>query len=92
MPTPSLTTEYVLAAIATVVGLFLTQGVIDNKTGQLVTGLASVFVPLGIVLARSIFKGHQAQASSRLEAAQINAAATREAHAPRSHAAPRAAK
>lgn len=92
MPSPALTPTYLLAAVTTVVTLFVTQNVIDNRTGQLVAGLAGVLIPLGFAIAATILKGHQAQASSRLEAAQINAAATREAHAPRSHAAPRAAK
>lgn len=91
MPSPALTPTYILAAIAAVVTLFITQNVIDSRTGQLVSGLAAVFVPLAFVVAESILKGHQAQASSRLKAAEISAAATRDAHALRPHA-PRAAK
>lgn len=91
MPSPALTPTYILAAIAAVVTLFITQNVIDSRTGQLVSGLAAVLIPLAFVVAESILKGHQAQASSRLEAAQIVATATRAAHVPRAPA-PRGAK
>lgn len=91
MPSPALTPTYLIAAVVAVVGLFVTQGLLDNGTGQLVSGLAVVLIPLAFVIAESILKGHQAQASSRLEAAQITATATRAAHVPRAPA-PRAAK
>lgn len=88
MPSPALTPTYILAAIAAVVTLFITQNVIDSRTGQLVSGLAAVFVPLAFVVAESILKGHQAQATSRLEAARIQSDAVRAARpVPRSHAA-----
>lgn len=68
MPTPSLSTAYILALIGTVVGLFVSQNVVTNNTAQLVTGLAAAFVPLGLALAHSIFHAH-------VEAAKIHAAA-----------------
>lgn len=66
MSTPSLTPAYILAVITTVVGLFVTQGLISNGTEKLVTGLAAAFVPLGIALAHSLFHAH-------VQAAKINA-------------------
>lgn len=71
MPAPSLTPAYALAAITTVVGLFLTQGLIDNRTGQLVTGLAVVIIPAAFAVATAVLKGHQTQAASRIQAAHI---------------------
>lgn len=74
MPSPALTPTYVIAAVTTVVALFATQGLIDSATGQLVTGLAAVLIPLAFVVAESILKGHQTQATSRIEAARIQTA------------------
>jgi hypothetical protein len=71
MPKPTLTPAYILAAITTVVALFLTQGLIDSKTEKLVTGLAAVLVPAIFVLAHALFHG-------RVQAATIQATATRE--------------
>lgn len=74
MPTPSLSTTYILALISTVVGLALTQSLITNSTAQLITGLAAAFVPVILALAHSIFHAH-------VEAAKIGATKTSRSHA-----------
>jgi len=66
MPTPSLTTAYILALVATVVALALTQGFITDSTAKLVTGLAAAFVPVILALAHALFHG-------RVQAAKIHA-------------------
>lgn len=76
MPAPSLTPAYALAAVTTLVGLFVTQGVIKNSTGQLVTGLAFVIIPAAFAVGFAVLKGHQTQAAAHIEAAHINAGAT----------------
>lgn len=70
MPTPSLSTAYILALVATVVGLAVTQGFITNGTAQLVTGLAAAFVPAILALAHTLFHAH-------VQAAKLTAAAAR---------------
>src|SRR2546423_15582178 len=47
---PSLKASYIVALITTVVGLFATQGLIDNGTAKLVTGLAAALVPPAFAL------------------------------------------
>jgi hypothetical protein len=53
-----LSTTYILAVIASVVSLALTQSLITNGTAQLVTGLASTLVPLILALAHSLVHAH----------------------------------
>lgn len=90
MPAPSLTPAYAIAAVTTIVGLFLTQGLIDNRVGQLVTGLAVVIIPAAFAVATAVLKGHQTQAASRIQAAHIAPPAL-ETPARKTHAKPAAA-
>ena len=62
MPSPSLSTTYILAVISSIVSLALTQSLITNGTAQLVTGLASTLVPLILALAHSLVHAHVAAA------------------------------
>lgn len=67
LPTPSLSTTYLLALVTTVAGLAVTQGLITNGTAQLVSGLAAAFVPAILALAHTLFHAHT-------QAARINVA------------------
>jgi hypothetical protein len=62
MPSPSLTTTYLLAVVSTICSLAVTQSLISNQTAQLVTGLASALVPALLALGHSIVHAHVAAA------------------------------
>ncbi len=56
--TPNLTFTYLMSAVTSIVGLLISQETIDNRTGQLVTGLAAILIPVGLAIAHSIHQGH----------------------------------
>lgn len=58
-----------VAAIASTASLLFTQALIDNRTEKLVTGLASIWIPLGYLLIAAVM--HAAHA--RVTAARIAA-------------------
>jgi hypothetical protein len=53
---PSLTPEYLLAGLTTLVGLFATQGLISNGLEKLITGSAAVLLPLGFLVGQALIK------------------------------------
>lgn len=57
---PSVLPEAVLSAVSTLVGLFATQGLITNNTEKLVTGSASVLVPLLFLAGQALIKAAHA--------------------------------
>src|SRR5208283_6056165 len=76
---PSLTVPAVLSAIASLTALGLTQGLISNKTAQLIGGLAAIVVPwafLGIYALVKLVAHHSASsAAATVHAARITAEA-----------------
>jgi hypothetical protein len=56
-----------LTGTVTIAGLLFTQGIIDNRTEKLVTGIAVVVIPLGAQLANAIHH----LAGARVTAARI---------------------
>lgn len=67
---PQLTPEYVLAAVGTIVGLFVSQGLIDNRFSKIIVGVASVVVPL-------VLAGISAWARTQAHKAKLTFAAER---------------
>lgn len=54
--TPTLTPEYLIAAATTLASLFLTQGLITNNTEKIISGTASVAVPLAFLVGQAAIK------------------------------------
>jgi len=61
----SLNVTTIMAAITTIVGLAVTQGFITDHTAQLVTGLASAFAPVIILVAHTFFHANVSAAKIR---------------------------
>lgn len=72
VPAPTLTPEYAIAALTTLVGLFATQGLISNGTEKIITGVASVLLPLVFVIVQAVLKSqaHKATVAIKLARAQ----------------------
>ena len=65
-PAPPLV-ALLIAGASSAAALFVTQGLISNRTEKLVTGLASILIPLGYLVLTGVV--HHAQA--RVTAARI---------------------
>lgn len=80
LPPPSLTQAYIAAAVAAIVSLCLTQKFITDATAQLITGIASIAIPLVIVGIHAIVQAsaHSAHvgAQSAREVADLAPAVT----------------
>jgi hypothetical protein len=66
---PTLTVEYVIGLVTMLGGLFATQGLITNGTEKLITGLASILVPLAIVGVQAVLKSHAHTAKAKVREA-----------------------
>lgn len=67
LPAPALTQAYLAAAVAAIVALCLTQKFITDATAQLITGIASIAIPLVIVGIHAIVQAsaHSAYVGAR---------------------------
>ena len=67
LPAPALTQAYLAAAVAAIVALCLTQKFIIDATAQLITGIASIAIPLVIVGIHAIVQAsaHSAHVGAR---------------------------
>lgn len=45
---------YLIASVSAVVGLFVSQGILDPRIEKIIGGLAAILLPLGYVLANAI--------------------------------------
>ncbi len=52
---PKITPAYLVGAVTAAVGLFATQGFIQNITEKLVCGLAAIIIPVAFVVAHTLF-------------------------------------
>lgn len=59
---PDITAAQILAGITTVVGLFVSQGVITNGQEKLITGIAAVVLPLVLVAADAVIRHGRSRA------------------------------
>lgn len=71
MADPQMTPAYILTLITTIVGLFVSQGLITNHTEKLVTGLASGLVPLAILAVHAFVKSRAHTAKLSLRTARL---------------------
>lgn len=69
MKTPDITPAQIIAGISTVIGLLVTDQWIDGRLGKLLTGLASVLVPVGFLIADAVIRHGRA----KIEAAKVAA-------------------
>lgn len=77
MTHPDITPAQVVAAIGGIVGVLLTATVIDGQTAKLVTGLASILVPIGFVIADAIIRhGRSKVAAAMVASGDAGAAST----------------
>lgn len=60
--TPDITPAQVLAAVSAIVGLFVTQRYIDERLAQLITGIASIVLPLVWVAADALIRHGRSRA------------------------------
>lgn len=56
MTTPSITPAQVLSSVVAVLGLLVTQGLIDNGAEKLIGGLASIVIPAAWQLADAVIR------------------------------------
>lgn len=56
MKTPDLTPAQIISTLTAILGLFVTQGLVDNNTEKLIGGLASIVIPLIWQLADAIIR------------------------------------
>jgi len=56
--------QYLITAVTTATALFVTQGLVDNRTEKLVTGLASILIPLGYLLLVSVLHAKDGRITS----------------------------
>lgn len=64
LKTPDITPAQLLAMVATIVGLLVSQGVIDNNRAQVITSIASIAIPIILVIADAIIRHGRARAFS----------------------------
>lgn len=62
MKTPDITPAQILAALSAVIGLFCTQGLIDNNTEKLLGGAASILIPMTWKIADAIIRHGRSRA------------------------------
>ncbi len=62
LATPDFSPVQIASAITAIVGLFVSQGLIDNDRAQLITGLAAIVVPMIWMLADAIIRHGRARA------------------------------
>jgi hypothetical protein len=56
--------QYVITAISSAVALLATQGLIDNRWEKLVTGLASILIPLGYLVYAAVVHASNARVTA----------------------------
>jgi uncharacterized membrane protein len=59
---PDITPAQVIAVITSLVGLFVSQGFIDNNLSQLIVGVASIIVPFGWLVADAMIRHGRSRA------------------------------
>lgn len=64
MKTPDLTPAQLVAAVTTVVGLLVSQGLVDNGTEKLIGGIASTLIPLVWIVADAIIRHGRANVAA----------------------------
>lgn len=64
MATPDITPAQIAAALGVVVGLLVTNGLITNDTGKLVTGIASFALPALLLVADAFIRHGRAQVAA----------------------------
>lgn len=62
LKTPDITPAQIIAVVSSLVGLFVSQGVIDNNTASLVTGVASIVIPFAWLIADAVIRNGRARA------------------------------
>ena len=62
LATPDITPAQIVAAVSAIVGLFVSQGLIDNNRAQIITGVASIVLPLIWVAADAVIRHGRARA------------------------------
>ena len=67
MKTPDITLAQILAALGSIVGLFVSQGLLDNRLEKLITGIAAVVLPLVWVVADAWIRGKRADNAEKLK-------------------------
>lgn len=74
MSTPSVTPAQILAIIASIVGLLVTVGLLDDTVSKAILGVASTVVPVALVLVDSAIRKARAQnADAILKAKTVDA-------------------
>lgn len=68
---PDITPVQIVATLTSVVGLLVSQGIIDNNTEKLIVGLASILLPTIWVLADSIIRHGRAKMHGQIQAAKV---------------------
>lgn len=71
LPAPTLTVEYIGGLVAMVVGLFATQGLISNNVEKIITGSASILVPLIVIGIQAFVKSQAHKANAVVVAARL---------------------
>ncbi len=62
LATPDFSPVQIASAITAIVGLFVSQGLIDNELAQLITGLASILLPMIWMVADAVIRHGRARA------------------------------
>lgn len=62
MKSPDITPAQIIAVVTSLVGLFVSQGLIDNNLSQLIVGMASILVPFGWLVADAIIRHGRSRA------------------------------
>lgn len=76
MSTPSITPAQILSIIASIVGLLVTVGLLDDTLSKAILGVASTIVPVALVLVDAVIRKSRAQnAEAILKAKAVDAAA-----------------
>lgn len=62
MKSPDITPAQIIAVVTSLVGLFVSQGLIDNNLSQLIVGTASILVPFGWLVADAVIRHGRSRA------------------------------
>lgn len=62
LKTPDITPAQIVSVIGMLVGLFVSQGLIDNNLAQLVTGVASIVIPFAWMVADAVIRNGRSRA------------------------------
>lgn len=61
MKTPDITPAQILSSVLALIGLLVTQGAVDNETGKLIGGVASIVIPAAWQIADAVIRHGRAK-------------------------------